>query len=28
VLSTVHRRFPVVPFEAKLFHARTSVPTS
>jgi len=28
VLSTVHRRFPIVPFEAKLFHARTSVPTS
>src|SRR5450759_1569569 len=28
VPSTVHRRLPLVPFEAKLFHPPTSVPTS
>jgi hypothetical protein len=28
VLATVHRRLPLVPFEAKSFHARTSVSTS
>jgi hypothetical protein len=28
VLSTVHRRLPLIPFEAQLFRARTGVPTS